>query len=163
MANERKVVIIGSSTTAAGITAIGPFVFRTAVPESDVLPVTMKTAQDKLGIKKVAVMYANDNAFSKSGYDTFKEVIDKLGMTTLTTETFAEKDSDFAAQLPRAKSLNPDAAIVARREPPPASRCRPARSVSTRRSSSAATASTVELMEIAGRRPKARWWAAPGS
>ena len=39
--NERKIPIIGTSTTAAGITAIGPYVFRTSLPESDVIPVTL--------------------------------------------------------------------------------------------------------------------------
>src|SRR4029079_15245769 len=72
VANERKIPIVGTSTTANGITAMGPYVFRTSLPEADVVPVTLKTAQQKLGVKKVAVMYANDDAFSKSGYDVMK-------------------------------------------------------------------------------------------
>ncbi len=112
VANEQKVVIVGTSTTATGITAIGPYVFRTSLPESDVIPVTLKAAQTKFGIKKVAVMYANDDAFSKSGYDVFKATLDKLGIQTLTTETFGSKDSDFSAQLTKIKSLNPDAIVV---------------------------------------------------
>lgn len=112
VANEQKVPIVGTSTTAAGITAIGPYVFRTSLPESDVVPVTLKAAQAKFGIKKVAVMYANDDAFSKSGYDVFKASLEKMGIQTLTTETFGTKDSDFSAQLTKIKSLNPDAICV---------------------------------------------------
>jgi branched-chain amino acid transport system substrate-binding protein len=112
VANGQKVLIVGTSTTAVGITAIGPYVFRTSLPESDVIPVTLKAAQSKFGIKKVAVMYANDDAFSKSGYDVFKATLDKMGIQILTTETFGSKDSDFSAQLTKIKSLNPDAIVV---------------------------------------------------
>ncbi len=112
VANARKIPIIGTSTTANGITAIGPYVFRTAMPEADVVPVTLKTAKDKLGIKKVAVMYGNDDAFTKSAYDVMKAALEKLGIETLTTETFGSKDSDFSAQLTKIKSLNPDAIVV---------------------------------------------------
>jgi branched-chain amino acid transport system substrate-binding protein len=110
--NERKIPIIGTSTTATGITAIGPWVFRTAMPESDVIPVTLKTARDRLGIKKVVVMYANDDAFTKSAYDVMKDSLAKLGVATLATETFSGKDTDFTAQLTKAKNLNPDAIVV---------------------------------------------------
>ncbi len=112
VANERKVPIVGTSTTANGITQIGPYVFRTSLPEADVVPVTLKTAKDKFGIKKVAVMYANDDAFSKSGYDVMKAALEKLGIETLTTETFGTKDSDFSAQMTKVKSVNPDAIVV---------------------------------------------------
>ena len=112
VANERKIPIIGTSTTANGITEIGPYVFRTSLPEADVVPVTLKTAMIKLGLKKVAVMYGNDDAFTKSAYDVMKAGIEKLGLETLTTETFGGKDSDFSAQLTKIKALNPDAIVV---------------------------------------------------
>jgi branched-chain amino acid transport system substrate-binding protein len=112
VANERKIPIVGTSTTANGITAIGPYVFRTSLPEADVVPVTLKTAQQKLGIKKVAVMYGNDDAFTKSGYDVMKSALEKLGIETLTTETFGSKDTDFSAQLTKIRGLNPDAIVV---------------------------------------------------
>jgi branched-chain amino acid transport system substrate-binding protein len=112
IAVDRKIPIVGTSTTANGITAIGPYVFRTSLPESDVVPVTLRTAQEKLGVKKVAVMYGNDDAFTKSAYDVMKDALQKLGIETLTTETFSGKDSDFSAQLTKIKSLNPDAIVV---------------------------------------------------
>lgn len=112
IAVQRKVPIVGTSTTANGITAIGPYVFRTSLPEADVVPVTLKTAQQKFGIKKVAVMYGNDDAFTKSAYEVMKAALDKLGIQILTTETFGSKDTDFSAQLTKIKSLNPDAIVV---------------------------------------------------
>jgi branched-chain amino acid transport system substrate-binding protein len=112
IAVQRHIPIVGTSTTANGITAIGPYVFRTSLPEADVVPVTLRTAQQKLGVKRVAVMYGADDAFTKSAYDVMKASLQKLGIQTLTTETFAERDTDFSAQLTKIKSLNPDAIVV---------------------------------------------------
>ncbi|MEI6560051.1 MAG: ABC transporter substrate-binding protein [Rhodospirillaceae bacterium] len=112
VANERQVPIIGTSNTANGITDIGPFVFRTSMPEADVIPVTLKTAQSRFGVKRVAVMYGNDDAFTKSGYDVFKAALTTLGIETVTTETFGAKDADFSAQLTKIKSLDVDAVVV---------------------------------------------------
>ena len=107
--NERKIPIIGTSTTANGITDLGPYVFRTSLPESDVVPVTMKKAQEKFGVKTIALMYANDDAFSKSGFDVMKAAAEKSGLKILTIESFGSKDTDFSAQLTKIKSLKPDA------------------------------------------------------
>ncbi len=112
IANQRKIPIVGTSPTANGITAIGPYVFRTSLPESDVIPVTLKAARDKLGVKKVAVMYGNDDAFTKSAYDVMKDALAKLNVQVLTTETFGGKDTDFSAQLTKIKAMNPDAIVV---------------------------------------------------
>jgi branched-chain amino acid transport system substrate-binding protein len=112
VANSRKIPIVGTSNTANGITAIGPYVFRTSLPEADVVPVTLRTAKEKLGVNKVAVMYGNDDAFTKSAYDVMKTALENLGIEVLTTETFGGKDSDFSAQLTKIKALNPDAIVV---------------------------------------------------
>ena len=109
VANERRIPILGTSTTANGITAIGDFVFRTSLPESDVIPVTLKYAQAKKGIKSIALMYANDDAFSKSGFDVMKAAAEKAGLKIVDIESFGSKDSDFSAQLTKIKELKPDA------------------------------------------------------
>src|SRR5450830_870561 len=78
IANASKVVVFGTSNTADGITAMGPFTFRNSVMEADVLPVTVKAAVKHFGIKKVAVIYGNDDAFTKSGYVVFKAQLTKI-------------------------------------------------------------------------------------
>ena len=106
--NERRIPIIGTSTTAAGITDIGPYVFRTSLPESDVIPVTLAHAKAR-GVKSIALMYANDDAFSKSGFDTMKAAAEKAGLQILAIESFGSKDTDFSAQLTKVRALKPDA------------------------------------------------------
>ncbi len=111
VANERKIPIVGTSTTANGITDIGPYVFRTSLPESDVVPVTFKRAQSR-GIKTIALLYAADDAFSKSGFDVMKAAAEKLGLNIVAIESFGSKDTDFSAQLTKLKALKPDAVAI---------------------------------------------------
>ena len=112
IAQAAKVVVFGTSNTADGITSIGDHVFRNSVTEADVLPVTLSTAVKKLGIKKVAVLYGNDDVFTKSGYDNFKKALDGQKIAVTTTETFAKGDVDFKAQLTKIKATNPDALVL---------------------------------------------------
>lgn len=111
VANSAKTVVFGTSNTAEGITAIGPYVFRNSVAEADILPKVVNISKNKLGLKKVAIIYGNDDAFTKSGYDVFKKAADNEKLQVLTTETFAKGDIDFSAQLTKIKSLKPDAII----------------------------------------------------
>ncbi len=106
--NGRMIPIVGTSTTANGITAIGDYVFRTSLPESDVIPVTMAYAKRR-GVKTIALLYANDDAFSKSGFDVMKAAADQAGLQVLGIESFSGKDTDFSAQLTKVKSMSPDA------------------------------------------------------
>jgi branched-chain amino acid transport system substrate-binding protein len=111
IANQAKVVVFGTSNTATGLTDRMPFVFRNSVMEADVLPVTIKEAIKHYKLKRVAVIYGNDDAFTKSGYDVFKHVLadDKIPVTA--TETYAKGDVDFRAQLTKIKGSDPDAII----------------------------------------------------
>ncbi|HEY8368294.1 MAG TPA: ABC transporter substrate-binding protein [Thermodesulfobacteriota bacterium] len=112
IANAAKVPVLGVSNTASGITDIGPYVFRNSITEADILPVVIRTVKEKRGIKKVAVMYGNDDAFTKSGYEVFRQALADNKIEVLTTETFAKGDVDFSAQLTKIRSLKPDAIVV---------------------------------------------------
>ncbi len=112
IAQAAKTVAFGTSNTADGITSIGDYVFRNSVTEADVLPETIKMAVKKSGIKKVAVLYGNDDVFTKSGYDNFKKALEDLKIPVTTTETFAKGDVDFKAQLTKIKAGNPDAIVL---------------------------------------------------
>src|SRR5678815_5422846 len=111
VAQAAKVVVFGTSNTADGITSIGNFVFRNSVTEADILPVTLKVAAQKTGLKKVAVFYGDDDIFTKSGYDNFKKALEALKIPVTTTETFAKGDVDFKPQLTKIKSSNADATV----------------------------------------------------
>jgi len=112
VAQIAKVVVFGTSNTADGITSIGNYVFRNSVTEADILPVTLKVAARKTGLKKVAVLYGNDDIFTKSGYDNFKKALQDLRIPVTTTETFAKGDVDFKPQLTKIKASSPDAIVL---------------------------------------------------
>jgi branched-chain amino acid transport system substrate-binding protein len=112
IAQAAKVVAFGTSNTADGITSIGDYIFRNSVTEADVLPETLRVAIKHTGIKKVAVLYGNDDVFTKSGYDAFKKALETLKVPVTTTETFAKGDVDFKAQLTKIKASGADAIVL---------------------------------------------------
>jgi branched-chain amino acid transport system substrate-binding protein len=112
IAQSAKTVAFGTSNTAEGITSIGDYIFRNSVTEADVLPVTLTVAAKHAHIKKVAVMYGNDDVFTKSGYDAFKKALADLNIPVTATETFAKGDVDFKAQLTKIKATQPDAIVL---------------------------------------------------
>jgi len=111
IANAAKIVVFGTSNTADGITATGPFTFRNSVMEADVVPVTVRAAVRHFGIKKVAVIYGNDDALTKNGYDVFKAVLTAQNIAIGDTEAYAKGDVDFKAQLTKIKASGPDAIV----------------------------------------------------
>src|SRR5262245_4070860 len=112
VAQSAKIVVFGTSNTADGITSIGNYVFRNSVTEADILPVTLKVASQKTGLKKVAVLYGNDDIFTKSGFDNFTKALQALKIPVTTTESFAKGDVDFKPQLTKIKASAADAIVL---------------------------------------------------
>jgi len=112
IAQQAKVPVLGVSNTAGGITSIGDYIFRDSLTEAAVIPQTVKAAKAKYDLKKVVVMYANDDAFSEGGYDAFKQALSDQGITTAKTLTFSKNDTDFRSLLTEAKGESPDALVV---------------------------------------------------
>lgn len=113
VAQQSKIVAFGTGTTAPGITDIGDYIFRNAIPGKLAIPVTVKKAHDKLGFKKVAVMYSNNNDQMVGEYKIYEELFKQMGVEVVDTETFADKDTDFSAQLTKIQAANPDVIVVA--------------------------------------------------
>jgi branched-chain amino acid transport system substrate-binding protein len=112
IAQDAGVPVLGVSNTAAGITDIGDYIFRDSLTEDAVIPQTVKAAVDKLGVKKVVAMYANDDAFTESGYQAFAAALEDQNVEVADTLTFSKADTDFRALLNKAKQSNADAIIV---------------------------------------------------
>jgi branched-chain amino acid transport system substrate-binding protein len=104
--------VIGTSTTAEGVTAIGPTIYRVALAESQVIPPTVATVQQKWHAKTVAVMYGDDNPFTKTDGDLFPKEFEKSGATVVDTEIFHIGDKDFQAALTKIASKSPDVIAI---------------------------------------------------
>jgi branched-chain amino acid transport system substrate-binding protein len=103
---------MGTSTTAEGVTAIGPTIFRDSMAESQVIPTTVARTRAKWQYKTAAIIYGDDNAFTKTDGDLFRRELDKAGVQVVDTETFHQKDTDFQAALTRIASKNPDVIAI---------------------------------------------------
>ena len=113
IAQQSKVVAFGTGTTAPGITDIGDYIFRKAIPGKMAIPITVKKAQEKLGFKKVAILYSNNNDQMVGENKIYQELLKEMGLEIVATETFADKDTDFSAQLTKIQAANPDVIAVA--------------------------------------------------
>lgn len=107
-ADLNGIPIMGTSTTVDGIPEIGDYVFRNAIPESLAIPAAMEKAVSRTGAKKVAMIYGNDDALTKGGFEVMKKTAEKMGLEITTIETFQKGQSDYNAQLTTIKNTNPD-------------------------------------------------------
>lgn len=113
MVNQEGVPIMGTSLTVEGITEIGDYVFRNSLPESAAIPQSIKKAKAKYNLKKVAIMYSDNNDLAVSGFKTIQQTLKEEGIEVLGVETFSDKNTDFSAQLTKIATMNPDAIMVA--------------------------------------------------
>lgn len=113
IADNAKVPVIGASNTAKGIPEIGDYVARVSAPSSVVAPNSLKAAR-KLNpqIKKVAVLYAQNDAFSKSETEIFQKSVKEQGLELVTVQKFLTTDTDFQTQATFTNNLKPDLVII---------------------------------------------------
>jgi branched-chain amino acid transport system substrate-binding protein len=104
--------VLGTSTTAEGVTALGTSVFRNSLAESQVIPTTVQRTHTKWHYKTAAVIYGDDNAFTKTDGDIFAAELKKAGVSVVDTETFHQKDTDFQAALTRIASKHPNVIAI---------------------------------------------------
>ena len=112
LAKAAGMPVIGTSTTAEGVTAIGPSVYRVSLAESQAIPPTVARVQSQWHAKTVAIIYGDDNAFTKTDGDLFKREFEKSGATVVDTETFHAGDKDFSAALTKMASKKPQAIAI---------------------------------------------------
>ncbi|GAC1648323.1 MAG: ABC transporter substrate-binding protein [Herpetosiphon sp.] len=109
-----KVPVVGPSNTAKGIPQIGPYVSRVSAPVDAVAPTAVKAAfKLNPNIKKVAVLFAQNDAFSKSETGVFQQIITgTAGLTMLPVQTFQTTDTDFTTQASSVSNAKPDLVII---------------------------------------------------
>ncbi|MEA5623839.1 ABC transporter substrate-binding protein [Nostoc sp. UHCC 0251] len=113
IAERAKVPIIGPSNTAKNIPEIGDYVARVSAPVSVVAPNSVKAAlKQNPQVKKVAVFYAQNDAFSKSETEIFQQTVKDQGLELVTVQKFQTSDTDFQSQATNAINLKPDLVII---------------------------------------------------
>ncbi|MDM9380034.1 ABC transporter substrate-binding protein [Chlorogloeopsis sp. ULAP01] len=113
IAERAKVPVVGPSNTANGVPEIGDYVARVSAPISVVAPNAVKAAlKQNPNIKKVAVFYAQNDAYSKSETEIFQKTVKDSGLDLVTVQKFQTTDTDFQAQATNALNLKPDLVII---------------------------------------------------
>lgn len=113
IAERAKVPVLAASNTAKGIPQIGEYIARVSAPVAIVAPNSVKAAL-KLNpnIKKVAVFYAQNDAFNKSETETFQQTVKDQKLDLVTVQKFQTTDTDFQTQATNAINLKPDLVII---------------------------------------------------
>jgi branched-chain amino acid transport system substrate-binding protein len=112
LAVKAGIPVLATSNTASGITAIGPCVFRDSLSEDQVVPETLARINAKWHPKTAAIIYGDDDQFTKTDYEIFKGALAKENITVIETQTYHKGDVDFKAQLTQIASKKPDLLVI---------------------------------------------------
>ncbi len=112
LAQAEQIPVLGVSNTAFGITDIGNFIFRNSLTEADVVPQTIAAVADKLQPATAALLFANDEAFSRSSGEIMRNALQEHNIQILAEYQFSTNDTDFRSQLEMVREANPDILIV---------------------------------------------------
>ena len=112
IAQESGVVGFSSVSSAAGLSSIGDYIFRTSLAADALVPGGVAASQAALGYTKVAVIYDAEDVYSTSVKEEMVKALDAKAVEILTVETVATGDTDFTTQLTSIMEANPDAIFV---------------------------------------------------
>jgi len=113
IANRSKVPVLGPSNTAKGIPQIGEYIGRVSAPVAKVAPNAIKQAlKQNPKIKQVAVLFAQNDAYSTSETGTFQEAVKSHGLQLVTVQKFMTTDTDFTTQATAVLGANVDLVVI---------------------------------------------------
>jgi branched-chain amino acid transport system substrate-binding protein len=113
IAERAKVSVLGPSNTAKGIPQIGEYISRVSAPVSIVAPNSVAAAlKINPQVKKVAVLYAQNDAFSKSETEIFQQTVKERKLDLVTVQKFQTTDTDFQTQATNTIKVKPDLVII---------------------------------------------------
>ena len=112
IAQEAEVVAFSPISSAAGLSSLGDYIFRTGLATDIANPNGVAVTQAKLGYTKVATIYDAADTYSTSSNEEIAKALKAGGVEILTEETFQTGDADFSAQLTNIRDLEPDALFI---------------------------------------------------
>jgi branched-chain amino acid transport system substrate-binding protein len=110
LAQSAGIPAIGATTTAAGITDVGNFIFRVALAENLVVPATLARVAPVVGLKRSVLIEDSDDAFSRSSADAMRLGVAQQGATIVREIDVAKQD--LAAELARLQGTTFDTFLV---------------------------------------------------
>ena len=113
IAQESGVVAFSPISSAAGLSSLGDYIFRTGLATNILNPSGVMATHAKLGYTKVATIYDAADTYSTSSNEEIVKALGAGSVEILTQETFQTGDTDFKTQLTSIMDMAPDAVFVA--------------------------------------------------
>jgi branched-chain amino acid transport system substrate-binding protein len=112
-AEAAGVPVLAPSNTAKGIPQIGKFIGRVSAGVAVVAPLAVEQAlRFNPAIKRVAVAYAQNDAFSSSETKIFQATVKAKGLDLAIVQRFQTADTDFTSQVTNIVGQKPQLVIV---------------------------------------------------
>jgi branched-chain amino acid transport system substrate-binding protein len=108
VANKHKIPMITPSSTNAEVTQGRPFVFRVCFIDDFQGQMGAEFAINKLGKKKIAILYASDVLYSSGLTNEFKKEVKKLGGEIVLEKSFLQTETNFTTYLTEIQAAKPD-------------------------------------------------------
>ena len=113
IAQRRGVPVVAPSNTATGIPEIGHFISRVSAQSSVIAPLSIaKALQLNPGIRRAAVFYAQDDAYSTAETVIFQQALTAKGLKPVTVQRTQLNDQDFQSQISAALNQQPDLVVL---------------------------------------------------
>ena len=113
IAQRRGVPVVAPSNTATGIPEIGSFISRVSAQSSVIAPLAIERAlRIQPGLKRAAVFYAQDDAYSTAETTIFQKALKDKGLDPVTVQRTQLNDQDFQNQISAALRENPDLIVL---------------------------------------------------
>jgi branched-chain amino acid transport system substrate-binding protein len=111
VANEKKIVLLSPSASSPLITNAGDYIFRNVASDEYETKVMAKYATDVLKVKRVGIIYIN-NDFGVGYKEYFSKYFRQKGGEVPIAETYEQGSSDFRTQLLKMKTNLIDAIYI---------------------------------------------------
>jgi branched-chain amino acid transport system substrate-binding protein len=113
IAERRGVPVVAPSNTATGIPQIGFFISRVSAQSSVIAPLSLAEAVRRdPGLQRVAVFYAQDDAYSTAETAIFQRALAAKGMHPVTVQRTQLGDNDFQNPIAAALQQRPELIVI---------------------------------------------------
>jgi branched-chain amino acid transport system substrate-binding protein len=113
IAQRRGVPVVAPSNTAKGIPQIGHFISRVSAQSSVIAPLSIEEAlQRDPGLSRVAVFYAQDDAYSTAEVAIFQKALTAKGLRPVSVQRTQLGQNDFQSAITAVLPLRPQLVVI---------------------------------------------------
>lgn len=112
VAQSNGIPVLAISNTAAGITDTGDHIFRVSLAEDAVVPQTVELISSAWQPETAALVYSEDDAWSRSSADVFREAAAANGIEIITEQDISSEAGDYSTQIDEISSEDPNVILI---------------------------------------------------